>query len=291
MPGFNMANATQKAARAGAFGLLAVCALAAGACHEMSSGPEQVDASAFSWNAPLSAPKTLYIRNTNGSVEVKPSTDGNVKVTAEVRWRRGDPKKDLKFETSNDANGTTVCAIWGTGSCSPSGYESTSRSAKDRVLGHGTDASVAFTVYVPTGVRVDAYTVNGSIGVASTAPVFARTINGAIKVATSVGPVDAETVTGDVDVRMTTLGADGPVRAKSITGNAYASLPEKFDGSLEISTVLGETSSDFAGTVKKEGDKTLTGTIGKGGRSVEVGTVTGSAGVHKLGADGKAVAP
>src|SRR5665213_1125819 len=113
MPEFTMPANSRKAARAAAFGLLAVCALSAGGCLERSSGPEQVDPAAFSWNAPLSPPKTLFVRNTNGSIEVKPSTDGNVKVTAEVRWRRGDPKKDLKFETSNDAGGITVCAIWG----------------------------------------------------------------------------------------------------------------------------------------------------------------------------------
>lgn len=291
MPGFAMATNTKKAARAGAFGLLAVCALSGFSCHDASRGPEQVDPAAFTWNAPISAPKTVFVRNTNGSVEVKPSTDGNVRVTAEVRWRSGDPKKDLKFETSNDGAGVTICAIWGTGTCSASGYASTSRSAKDRFLGHGTDASVTFVVYVPTGVKVDAYTSNGSIGVAATAPVFARSANGTIKVATSVGPVDAETINGDVDIRMTTLGADGPVRAHSVNGTVNAYLPETFNGSLEISTVLGETSSDFAGPTKKDGEKTLSGTIGTGGRTVELGTVTGSASVHKLGADGKPLAP
>ena len=256
--------------------------LSAGACISRSSGPEQVDAAAFSWNAPISAPKTVFVRNTNGSVEVKPSTDGNVRVTAEVRWKRGDPKKDLKFETANDADGITICAIWGAGTCSPSGYKSTGSKMSDRVLGHGTDANVTLTVYVPTGVKVDAFTVNGSIGVSSTAPVMARTANGTIKVATSVGPVDAETVNGDVDIRMTTLGADGPVRAHSINGSVSAYLPEKLNGAVEITTVLGETTSDFAGPARKEGDKTLAGTVGTGGRTVELGTVTGSAALRKL---------
>ena len=83
MPGFTTESSIGKAARSSAFGLLAVCALSGLACHDMSSsGPEQVDPAAFSWNAPISAPKTVFVRNTNGSVEVKPSTDGNVRVTA-----------------------------------------------------------------------------------------------------------------------------------------------------------------------------------------------------------------
>jgi DUF4097 and DUF4098 domain-containing protein YvlB len=150
---------------------------------------------------------------------------------------------------------------------------------------------VAFTVYVPTGVKVDAFTMNGSIGVAATAPVKARTINGTIKVATSVGPVDAETVNGDVDVRMTTLGADGPVRARSVNGSVAAYVPQKFDASVEVGSVLGSVSSDFAGAIAKDGDKTFTATLGNGGRKVDVGTVTGSAALHKLKADGTVAAP
>ena len=291
MPAVTTASHTQRAARVTAFGLLAVGALSAGACIIGSSGSEQVDPAAFAWNAPVSAPTTVYVRNTNGSVEVKPSTDGNVRVTAEVRWKRGDPKRDLKFETVNSANGVTICALWGGGTCSSSGYQSRSRGMSSKLFGRSTDAHVAFTVYVPTGVKVDAFTMNGSIGVAATAPVFARTMNGTIKIATSVGPVDAETVNGDVDVRMTTLGADGPVRAKSVNGSVSAYLPEKFDGMLEMSTVLGSLTSDFAGGALKGEDKEFSAALGTGGRKVEIGTVTGSAALHKLNANGTVAAP
>jgi hypothetical protein len=291
MPAVAKGSHARRAARVTASGLLVVGAFSAGACYVSSSATEQVDPAAFAWNAPVSAPATVFVRNTNGSVEVKPSTDGNVRVTAEVRWKRGDPKRDLKFETAHDANGVTICAIWNGGTCSASGYHSTSSGLGSKLMGHSTDASVAFTVYVPAGVKVDAFTVNGSIGVAATAPVMARTLNGTIKVATSVGPVDAETVNGDVDVRMTTLGADGPVRARSVNGAVSAYLPEKFDGTVEVSSVLGGITSDFAGATKKDGEKTLTATIGAGGRKVDVGTVTGSAALHKLKADGTVSAP
>jgi Putative adhesin len=291
MPAVTTASRTQRAARVTAFGVLAVGALSAGACIIGSSGPEQVDPAAFAWNAPVSAPATVYVRNTNGSVEVKPSTDGNVRVSAEVRWKRGDPKRDLKFETVNGANGPTICALWGGGTCSSSGYQSRSRGMSSKLFGRSTDASVAFTVYVPTGVKVDAFTMNGSIGVAASAPVFARTMNGTIKVATSVGPVDAETVSGDVDVRMTTLGLDGPVRAKSVNGSVSAYLPEKFDGMVEMSTVLGSLTSDFAGAALKGEDKEFSAALGTGGRKVEIGTVTGSAALHKLNANGTVSAP
>ena len=290
MPVVMAGSYREKAVRVTASGLLAVIAISAGACYA-GSGPEKVDPAAFSWNAPVSPPATVYVRNTNGSVEVKPATDGNVRVTAAVRWKRGDPKRDLRFETVNGANSVTICALWGGGTCSSSGYQASSRGLASKLLGRETDANVAFTVYLPTSVKIDAYTVNGSIGVAATAPVMARTINGTIKVATSVGPVDAETVNGNVDIRMTTLGADGPVRAHSVNGSVSAYLPEKFDGTVEMSTVLGRLTSDFSGGVLPIEEKKFSAALGTGGRKVDIGTVTGEAALHKLNANGVVVAP
>jgi hypothetical protein len=279
-----------KAGRVTAVGLLVVTALVAGACVVDARGPEHVDPAAFAWSAPIAAPSTVYIRNTNGSVEVRPSSDGSVHVAAELRWRRGDPKRDVKFQTVTGANGVTICAIWGDGSCSQTDYTVKEHSLTSLFSNHG-DATVAFTVSVPTGVRINALTINGSVGVAATAPVVARTVNGTIKVATSVGPVDAETVTGDVDVRMTTLGPEGAVRARTVTGSASAYLPAKFNGAVDVSSTIGRVSTDFAGLAPQGETKHITGTLGSGGRTVDVGTITGSASLRKLNADGTVATP
>ncbi|MGH7655476.1 MAG: DUF4097 family beta strand repeat-containing protein [Gemmatimonadaceae bacterium] len=283
----------EKAARGTAFGLLAiVTVVAASSCViDARSGPEHDDPAAWSWNGPVAAPATVFVRNTNGSVEVKPAKGANVEVTAEVRWRRGDPKHDITYKAVPSANGVIICAIWGDGSCTESNYEVKKPSFSIGPFSNGSDASVAFTVYVPAGVKVDALTMNGSIGVAATAPVKARTVNGTIKVATAVGPVDAETVNGDVDVRMTTLSGDGPVRAHAVTGSVAAYLPQKFDGSVEMESALGGVTSDFPGTTPTDDKKKFTATIGSGTRTVDIGTVTGSAALHKLKPDGTVAAP
>ena len=44
---------------------------------------------------------------------------------------------------------------------------------------------------------------------------------------------------------------------------------------VDISSVLGGLSERLPGLVKKGEDKDFTGTIGAGGRKVEIGTVTG----------------
>jgi hypothetical protein len=292
MPAEEVGSSGEKAVRRTALGLLVVVVVAVSACvADARRGPEHDDPAAWTWNAPISAPATVFVRNTNGSVEIKPATGGNVEVTADMKWRRGDPKRDITFRTVSTANGVIVCAVWNDGTCAEGKYETKKPGFSIGSFTQGTDASVNFTVYVPTGVKVDVMTMNGSIGAALTAPVKARTINGTIKVATSVGPVDAETVNGDVDVRMTTLAGDGPVRARAITGSVAAYLPQKFDGSVEMESTLGNISSDFSGTTGKDGDKKFTAVLGSGARTVDIGTVTGSAALHKLKADGTVAAP
>jgi hypothetical protein len=284
----------EKAARGAAFGLLAIVAVvAASACAAdmRSSGPEHDDPAAWSWNGPVSAPATVFVRNTNGSVEVKPAKGGNVEVTAEVRWRRGDPKHDITYKAVTSPNGVLICAIWGDGSCTESNYEVKKPSFSIGRFSNGSDASVALTVYVPSGVKVDALTMNGSVGVAATAPVKARTVNGTIKVATAVGPVDAETVNGDVDVRMTTLSGDGPVRAAAVTGSVAAYVPEKLDATVKMESVIGSVVSDFAGASTKDGEKKFSATLGSGARTLDITTVTGTAALHKLKPDGTVAAP
>lgn len=269
------------------FGLLALATISAGACGH--TGPEQSDPQIFIWQGELKAPNTLNLREVNGTINVAPSTDDSVRLTAAAIWHRGNPKTDLQFKVERIGGDVTVCVIWGKGSCS-------SGNSGKRVTflnwPRGTDATVTLTVSVPERVKLNLVTVNGNITVASTAPVVARTVNGNIKVATAVGPVNAETLNGSVDARMTTLGEDGPVRAITMNGSASAYLPEKFDATVDIASMNGRVGSDFAittdagSTVKKN----LKGAIGAGGREVKVATMNGSAWLRKLNADGTVAA-
>ncbi len=266
-------------------GILAVATFALAGC-QVSDGEQHTDPQAFTWTGDIKAPGTMNIRNLNGAIEVRPSTDAQVHITAATTWRRGDPKKDVQYNVVTEGNDITVCAIWGRGTCSANDYKS---KANFRLFGSKGDVSVKFTVLVPTGVKVNAITINGSVDALATAPVFAHTTNGGVKVGTAVGPVDAETVNGSVDARMTTLGEGGAARAVTVNGSASLYIPDNAAGSVELSNVNGSLGSDFAlaGSSKHE----MNGTLGAGGRSIEVKTVNGSAYLRRINADGTVGAP
>jgi DUF4097 and DUF4098 domain-containing protein YvlB len=271
---------------------ITVATLSLGALAGCSySSAEQYDPSVWTWKGELKS-GTIHIRDLNGSVEVKPATDANVSVVASARWHRGNPKNDVKYQVASSGSDVTICALWDEGTCSPTGSYTTHGNFLSKLLRKKNDVAVSFTVLVPTGVQVDVLTVNGGISVFATAPVKARSVNGGIKVATAVGPVDAETVNGSVDARMTTLSGDGPIRAKTVNGTARLYVPQTLDGDVSIETMNGSLVSDFA-LAGAEGNtrRHLRGTVGKGGRRVEAFSLNGGSAVHMLNADGTVATP
>lgn len=263
------------------FALLALGSLALSACHR--DRPRREEPNAWAWQGQLAAPGTLQIRNTVGSISVEPAADNQVSVVASTSWTRGDPKKDLQFRGVVAGSTMTVCAIWGRGECSAHEYNSRSKRGAGR-----SDARVDFVVKVPAGVRVDAWTLSGDVTVRAAAPVKAVAVDGDIKVGTSIGPVNAETINGDVDVRMTTVGDTGAIRAVTKNGDAVAYVPEISDGRIDASTLRGELGSDFGSTPissQRIGRK-LEATLGAGSRTYTVQSLNGSAWLRLINADG-----
>lgn len=237
----------------------------------------------FKWTGGIEAGRTIYVRNLNGAIRVESATGATAEVRAEKRWRRGDPK-DVKITASKTARGDIlVCAIWeGRNTrCDEDGYLS---SGGDRFWRDRNDVSVEFTILLPSGVKLDASTVNGALGVAgATAAVKARTVNGSIDAASTSGPVSAKTVNGGIRVRAGSIGA-GPVEYETVNGSIALDLPDGLNADISMRTVNGSiTSEDFPITVQGRIDRRhLDGKIGKGGPEMSVSTVNGSIRLRKL---------
>jgi hypothetical protein len=268
------------------FTLLALASLAASGCR---GGRRRENPQAWAYKGELAAPATLVIRNTLGEIDVEPATGNTVEVTASTSWSRGNPERDLKFQAVTEGNTLTICAIWTRGECSARNYSSDAKTDGMHVQwGNKTNASVHFVVKVPAGVRVDASTVSGDVTVRAAAPVKVRSINGDIKVGTSVGPVNAEAVSGDVDVRMTTVGDTGAIRAVTMNGDAVAWVPDIASGAIEASTIHGDIGLDFGSYVESGGPvgRAYRTVLGGGERSYTVKSVNGSAWLRMINADG-----
>jgi DUF4097 and DUF4098 domain-containing protein YvlB len=194
-------------------------------------------------------------------------------VTAVKKGKDDDPA-DVRIEVVEHSGGVTICAVYPDADgkkneCAPG--DGGRLSSKDN------DVSVAFTVQVPAGVRLVASTVNGEIEAGGLgADVAATTVNGDVQVSTS-GLARATTVNGSIQASMGRADWDGAISFNTVNGSITVKLPENASADVSASTVNGGMNTDFPLTVQgKFSMKNMKGTIGSGGRDLDMATVNGS---------------
>lgn len=253
---------------------LLVAAATAAAAQERQTERE------FSWEGRIAPGHWLNVRNLNGAIRVERGTGDRTVVTAEKRWRRGDPSI-VRFETKKIGDDDIlICAVWyETTRCDETGYH------RERERGwrdDRNDVSVEFVVRVPDGVKLDLNTVNGGLRIdGATAAVEARTVNGSIYARSTGGPVNASTVNGSIEAHMGNVG-DKDLEFSTVNGSIEVYVPDGLNAELDMRTVNGGISSDFPLTVSgRINTRHVRATIGKGGRRMEFHTVNGGIRLYK----------
>jgi hypothetical protein len=229
---------------------------------------------AFEWRGTVLQGSAIEIKGVNGEVTAEPSSGPEVEVTAVKTGRRSDPS-GVRIEVVTHGDGVTVCAVYPDvdgrpNECRPG--DGGRMSTRDN------DVNVAFTVKVPAGVRFVGRTVNGDIKThgALAGPVSLRTVNGDAEFSTT-GHGDATTVNGSVRAALGSALWQGTLSFETVNGSITVDLPADLSTDVRASTVNGDISTDFPLTVTgRVSRRSLTGTIGGGGRILELDTVNGS---------------
>jgi hypothetical protein len=258
--------------------LLSACATGRAYAQSKESGDTP-----FTWSGMVQSGRWVYVRNLNGPVRVEEGTGSKVEVSAEKRWRRGNPE-DVKITVRQVGAGggdVIVCALWNDRStCDEDGYHSHS---DGWFRNNENDVQVEFVVRLPAGVKVDASTVNGGVDIdGATSDVVAHTVNGSVDARSTGGPVSAHTTNGDVMVSSAKLDGDH-TEFSTVNGTITVSLPASVNADVEMRTVNGHLSSDFPLTVEGSfSPRRLHATLGKGGATLRLSTVNGSIRLRKL---------
>ncbi len=248
---------------------------------------------AFSWGESLAPGTTVHLQTMNGNVTVHGTADRDAQVRGMKRWRRG-RERDVRFVTARRSDDVYICAIWVRrgGRCGHERYGP----RPPRILaifsltGRRSDMQASFEVALPAGVSVDASTVNGRVVVTEAAGnVKAETVNGDIRATTmGSGALALTTVNGSIRARAASLAQDAAVKLETVNGSVTAELPTALDAEVRLSTVNGHIATDypiqFTGKVDR---RDLRGTIGHGGRTVELKTVNGTVELRRVNGGGR----
>ena len=235
--------------------------------------PVFVQAEDFVWHGQLGTGRTLEVMGVNGAIEATGGS-GGAEVRAIKTARRSDPA-DVEIKVIEHADGVTICAVYPTprdarraNECRPGGG--------GQMNTRDNDVQVRFVVRVPAGVRFAARTVNGGIEARRLeADTEAQTVNGSIKVETS-GRAEAQTVNGSIEASMGRADWSGKNEFRTVNGGIHLDLPADLSTEVSAKTVNGDIDTDFPLTVKgRFSRRSLSGTIGGGGRELELETVNG----------------
>ena len=232
----------------------------------------------WEYHALIKPSQQVWIRNTNGPIDVLPGHSDSLYIHAEKSWRNSDPQS-VQLVPVLTERGLTVCVMWEAREmrCDEGGDYRMNGVKKN-------DVAVRIVVQLPRDVPVDASTVNGGLQIAGvSAPVEAATVNGKISVVTAAGPVQATTVNGSIEAIMESL-TSGDVKLTTVNGSVMAGLPRTINANIDAETVNGRVETDFKVKVNgKISSRHLRGVIGSGGPTLKLITVNGSIGLHEAG--------
>lgn len=229
----------------------------------------------FQWRGRLAPGQTIEIRGINGGIRATASSSPEVEVAATRTAQRSNPE-DVRIEVVPHGGGVTICAVYPTppdrdpNRCEPGGGGPSNNRDNDTV--------VRFDIRVPNGVAFVGRTVNGQVDAESLqGDAEGHTVNGSVRLSTS-GRALASTVNGSVNVTMGRTDWSNRANFTTVNGSITLTVPGALNAELRAEMMTGILTSDFPVSVASSSEKPrrLTGTIGSGGRELNLSTVNGS---------------
>lgn len=229
----------------------------------------------FQWANALAAGSTVAVRNISGDVKVVPSTSGRVEVLG-FKHGSGRQLDEIRANVEQTSRGIIVCVLYADGDACDNAGHSDRRGRWNRNDGN---AAIDFEVSVPANLIVDAGSVSGDVEISGAhGDVTASTVSGNVMLDhLHASSVNANSVSGDVEVHVDELTGKGDFNFHSVSGNVTLQVPSSFGADLSMTTVSGDINSDFPITLGngRMSRRSMNARIGAGGRRLDVSTVSG----------------
>jgi DUF4097 and DUF4098 domain-containing protein YvlB len=261
--------------------------LAAGACVALAWSGAGIGAQEpFEWSGRIAQGGTLVVKGISGSIRAELASGATAVVMAEKTGRRGDFDQ-VEIRVVKDGDDVTICAVYGdsNGGDDCQGRGSTRRGffRRDRSI----DVSVDFVVRVPAGTPLEAELVSGDVDVRGVeSDVTAATVSGDVTISTT-RLARAHAVSGSLDV---TMGATDweELDFNTVSGDITLRLPAAADADLEFESVSGDLTSDFdlrlTGRIgRRWPGQPIRGKVGDGGHPITLRTVSGDVRLLRAG--------
>jgi hypothetical protein len=114
---------------------------------------------------------------------------------------------------------------------------------------------------------------------------FVKTISGEIKFTSSGKKIEVRSTSGRVEGDYRPVNRKGNIDIHTVSGAVLLTLPDKFQGDIDLRSISGSVSSDFQVDNRSSKRNSLEGRIGDGGVEIDINTTTGSIRLNKATGD------
>jgi DUF4097 and DUF4098 domain-containing protein YvlB len=240
---------------------------------------QQQTSADFHWQKTLPAGSTVSIHNLSGDVRVTASTGADVEI---VGIKHGNRRyfDDVTLEVVETSSGITVCSMF-----KDADMECTEHGLRVHDGDRDHDLDIDIEVRMPKSLRVDAHSVSGDVNIAGAeGEVRGSSVSGDVEMDhLRANAVKASSVSGDIKVDIDALTGAGALSFSSVSGDVTVTLPQGLDADVSMRSVSGELDTDFQLTLNGRMDsRALEARIGKGGRPLDVRTVSGDVRLRSL---------
>jgi DUF4097 and DUF4098 domain-containing protein YvlB len=214
----------------------------------------------FHRTVPLSADGRISLSNINGDVEITGWARNEVQIDAVKSAPDQQRLDNMQIQVNSTSNSVEVETKY------PSHL-------------NNNPGSVHYTLHVPENARIDKINlVNGSLDIQRlSGEVNASLVNGKLHATDLAGTADLATVNGALEADYNSLNNVHAITIKSVNGSIDLRLPQSPNAEVSANNVNGGISTDFPLSVKGHFvGKSMSGTLGSGGISIELNNVNGS---------------
>ncbi len=224
----------------------------------------------FEWSGTIAQGDQIEIKGVQGNITATGTSGGQVEVRATKSGSQDDPA-EVTIEVVPHANGVTICAVYPdvpgqpANECLPGDQGNLGAS--------NNDVQVTFTVDVPAGVVFVGKNIAGAVtGNDLRSEAILVAVSGNVTVETTE-IAEAAVVSGNVTAVIGRANWGRNLDFAAVSGSIDVEVPSNTNAEVEAATVSGSINSDFPLTGPAN-DKT--GTLGTGGPTLFLGTVSGN---------------
>jgi DUF4097 and DUF4098 domain-containing protein YvlB len=135
---------------------------------------------------------------------------------------------------------------------------------------------------VEPGIDQILSTISGGITTEHARDLDASSTSGSIRFTSSGSSLNVRTVSGSISGVIESMGAGGSAHLGTVSGSVSLNAFPGLDAAVSLHSLSGRVSCDFPVNATEQKNNRLSGTIGKGSASLDVGTVSGSISISKL---------